>query len=249
MIVMKACWNITSKCNRKCRYCFKFNEKDLSLDENEKILDKLISLGVNEISWSGGEPFLYDDFQKLLKLSKEKGLLNYVNTNATLLNRTNLLDNINNIDKLIISLDFVDDTLNEKYGIGTGYYAHIKDILTQINESNFKIEIQLNTVLFSKNIHYIDELYNEICKYNIDYWKILRFWPVRGKALKEKNKLSITDRQFKEFSRKYQNKNQNFKIRIQNFDELEERHFIVLSSGEVVYSENGKDIRVAKKLI
>ena len=34
-----------------------------------------------------------------------------------------------------------------------------------------------------------------------------------------------------------------------DFDELEERHFIVLSSGEVVYSENGKDIRATKKLI
>ena len=45
----KVCWNITSKCNRKCKYCFKFNREDLSLESNLLILDKLIYYKVDKI--------------------------------------------------------------------------------------------------------------------------------------------------------------------------------------------------------
>ena len=240
---MKVCWNITSKCNRNCRYCFKFNENDLSFENNKKILEKLIAKGVKEISWTGGEPFLYDNLNDLLKISKDNGILNYVNTNATLLNNSNLKYYLKYIDKLIISLDFIDDSLNLEYGIGKDYFKHVKTILLKIKEVNPTIEIQLNTVLFKENIDYIDDLYQEICKYNIDYWKILRFWPIRGKALMEKKNLSITDEAFVQFVRKYKNKKQNFKIIIQGLEELELKHLIVLSSGKLICSENGKDIK------
>lgn len=48
------CWNITHKCNKNCKYCFRdATEKDLSLEENIEVLYKLINLGVKKITWSG----------------------------------------------------------------------------------------------------------------------------------------------------------------------------------------------------
>lgn len=240
---MKVCWNITSKCNKNCVYCFKFSKNDLTFQQNVKILNKLKDLNVNRISWTGGEPFLYSNLKELLKISKEYNILNYVNTNASLLNENNLKENLQNIDRLIISLDFVDDELNTINGIGENYFQHVKKILKLVKEIKYDIEIQINTVVFSKNIQLIDDVYNEICKYEIDYWKIIKFFPIRGKALYEKEKLNITDDQFEELFSKYENKKQNFKIIMQDSNVMNERHIIVLSSGELIYSEDFKDVK------
>jgi len=245
---MKVCWNITSRCNKNCKYCFKFNQKELTLEENKKILDNLTKRDITSIGWSGGEPFLYKDIKELLKLSKEKGFINHVNTNASLLNENNLQENIENIDRLIISLDFIKEEENEKYEIGQSYYKHISSLLKIIKNVKPNIEIQINTVLFKGTINRLEELYNELKKYDIDYWKIIRFFPVRGKALEEN--LAITDDEFIEIANTYKEKNdQNFKIIIHGNKEMSERHIIILSSGKLIYSENCEDIEVEDKLI
>jgi len=245
---MKVCWNITSRCNKNCKYCFKFNQKDLTFEENKKILENLTKRNISSISWSGGEPFLYPDLKELLKLSKEKGFINHVNTNASLLTKENLKENIENIDRIIISLDFIDANENKKYEIGENNYQHISSLLEIMKKIKPNMEVQINTVLFKGSITRLEELYNELQKYNIDYWKLIRFFPVRGKALEEN--LSITDEEFLEIVKEYKNKNtQKFKIVIHGKKEMSERHIIILSSGKLVYSENCEDIEVEEKLI
>lgn len=237
----KVCWNITSKCNRNCCYCFKFLEDDLSLNENIEILNRLADNNVKKITWAGGEPYLYNDLVTLLKISKEKGIINYVNTNATLLNISNLEEKIKYVDKIIISLDFIDDKKNMKYGIGQNYYNHISELLKIIKKVNKNIKIQINTVLFSNNFSDIDNIYKDLNKYDIDYWKIIRFLPIRGKSLKAKHKLSISDNQYQNIFNKYNCKKAKFKIKIHGNNEMEKAHIIVLSSGKIVCSENGND--------
>ena len=237
---MKVCWNITSRCNKNCKYCFKFNKKDLSLEENKKILENLAEHKVTRIAWTGGEPYLYENLKELLKISKQHNILNFVNTNATLLNEENLKENIEYVDRLIISLDFINDELNEEFGIGKDYFKHISNLLGKIKEVKPDIEIRINTVVFRNNLHLLEELYNELLKYNIDYWKLIRFFPIRGKAIEE-NDLGVTDEEFIEIRKNFQDRKQNFEIVINGETELKERHVIVLSSGRLVYSEDGED--------
>ena len=245
---MKVCWNITSTCNKNCKYCFKFNKEDLSLEDNKRILNNLIDRNVEKIVWSGGEPYLYKGLKELLKISKDHGIKNYVNTNATLLNNDNIKENIEYVDRLIISLDFIDESLNNKYGIGENYYEHIKKILKIVKKIKPEIEIKINTVVFKGNIDKLEEVYNELLEYDIDYWKLIRFFPIRGKSLKEKD-LSITDEEFTEVMNKFRNRKQNFEIVIHGLKDMKERHIIILSSGKLVYSEGGEDIESAEKLI
>lgn len=244
----KVCWNITSKCNRNCKYCFKFNRKDLSLENNLLILNRLIYNKVDKIVWAGGEPFLYKDFNKLLKISHDYNILNYVNTNATKLNINNIKDKLLYVDKIIISLDFVNDKLNEINGIGKYYYKHVREVIKEINKVNKDIQVQINTVLFRNNINLIDELYNELLDMDIDCLKLIRFLPVRGVAQSSKEDLSITDLEFDNIYTKYSKSKQTFKIIIHGTREMNDKHFIILSSGELVCSKNGKDIIVDDKL-
>ncbi len=243
----KVCWNITSKCNRNCKYCFKFNKEDLSFEDNLLILDKLINYKVNNIVWAGGEPFLYENLNKLLKISHEHNILNYVNTNATTLNIDNIKDKLMYVDKIIISLDFVNDKLNEINGIGKDYFKHVKKIIKEIRKVNKNIKIQINTVLFKNNINLIDELYNELLNMDINYLKLIRFFPVRGVAQNSKD-LAITDLEFDNIYVKYCDTKQTFKIIIHDTKEMNKKHFIILSSGQLVCSKNGKDIIIENKL-
>lgn len=245
---MKVCWNITSRCNKNCKYCFKFNQKELTLEENKQILNKLSEKNITRIGWSGGEPFLYDGFIELLKLSKEKGFINHVHTNATLLTKENLKESIENIDRLIISLDFIKEDENKKYEIGDNYYQHISSLLEIIKEVKPDLEIQINTVLFRGSVSKIDELYDELKKYDIDRWKLIRFFPVRGKALDKE--LAITDEEFQKIMDKYSKiDNSKFEIIIHGHKEMSERHIIILSSGKLIYSENCEDKESDEKLI
>lgn len=245
---MKVCWNITSRCNKNCKYCFKFTKKELSLEKNKKILKNLVERKVERIAWTGGEPYLYEDLKELLKLSKENNIINYVNTNATLLNKDNLKENIEYVDRLIISLDFLDDDLNEEFGIGKDYFKHVSELLKIIKEIKPDIEIRINTVVFKNNINKLEDLYNELLKYDIDYWKLIRFFPIRGKAVEE-NDLGVTDEEFIKVRENFENRKQKFEIVINGETELKERHVIVLSSGRLVYSEGGEDIETDDKLI
>lgn len=241
---MKVCWNITSKCNKDCIYCFKFNEYDSTHEENKEILNYLIQNNVDRINWSGGEPFLYSNLTELLAIGKKNEIFNCVNTNASLLNIDNLKEKLSNVDKLIISLDFVDDELNKENGMGVNYYKHLTEILPKIKEFNNKLIIQITTVVFSKNIELLGNIYKELKKYNIDCWKLIRFFPIRGKALDNKNNLSITDNEFDEVRNKFKNAQQDFKINVDDFDETCKQIFIVLSSGKIIKSENGVDKEV-----
>lgn len=246
---MKVCWNITSKCNRNCRYCFKFNKNDLSLDENIDILNRLVKKGVNKIGWSGGEPFIYKDFLKLLEKSKEYGIINHVNTNASLLNLDTLLEQTKYIDRIIISLDFIDDELNSLYGIGDDNYSHVSKVLKKIKKDNPSIEVQINTVVFDGNVNQIDKVYQELLKYDIDIWKIVRFYPIRGKAFTNKDKLGIKNSRFNEIKSKYDNKDSKFRIIVQDNEDMGKKHIIVLSSGKLITSEKLNDVELPDNFI
>lgn len=65
-------WNITSKCNQKCKFCFRKKSADNSIEKNKEIIDKLSKLEVSTLSISGGEALLYKDIFSLLDYIKVK---------------------------------------------------------------------------------------------------------------------------------------------------------------------------------
>ena len=69
---------ITGQCNEKCPYCY--NEKlmqecnELPVEIISKLSDELLEMGITAITLSGGEPFLHAGINRILKISKEKGI-------------------------------------------------------------------------------------------------------------------------------------------------------------------------------
>lgn len=82
-------WDMTSRCNFSCPFCYIRDNsisKEVSYEETVTVLDGLISEGLFEVYLSGGECLLLEDFLKIYKHLKKKGVFVTVFTNASLLN-------------------------------------------------------------------------------------------------------------------------------------------------------------------
>ena len=132
-------WNLTSKCNQKCKFCFRKKSTDISLEKNKKIVDKLSNLKIKTLSISGGEALLYNDIFYLLdyikiKLPKTKLILN-TNCQGIEDNMLNVI--ISKFDALTLPIESVDSLYNSEVGRGS---KHIENVLRLLEFCNDKIE-------------------------------------------------------------------------------------------------------------
>lgn len=248
---MKVCWNITSSCNRNCKFCFR--EKDmenLSLDENFCVLDSLVKLDIDKITYAGGEPLLYDGIEKLFKASKEKGIYNKLNTNGGLLNEDNITKYLKYIDKVGFSIDSSSDEENYFLGRGSSHYKHLFDIIPAIKEKYPKIKIEINTVVTGQTVNGLDELYsslsNDFIDGIIDKWKLIRFCPFRDMSAEDITKFQISDDEFLKVKEKFMNEDLKFPVVCVDIDEMDKKN-IVNQSGTIEMYKKGK--RVFQNLI
>jgi MoaA/NifB/PqqE/SkfB family radical SAM enzyme len=77
---LKVEWKFCKKCNFDCSYCSKYIHDNSSpwknLTEYKMVVDKLVACTDKEIwlSFTGGEPCIYPQFQELLRYCKENGI-------------------------------------------------------------------------------------------------------------------------------------------------------------------------------
>ena len=240
----KICWKITVECNLDCRFCHRFlNIDNLNYEENKKILNKIINDGITDITWNGGEAMLYPRFQELLKTAKEAGIKNKLITNGILLPKNYKI--LDYIDSLAISIDTINDEINDKMQRTKEQFKAAKNVLEYTQ--NLNLELHVNTVISKKNINKINELGEFLNNYNIDKWKFYKFMPLRETAKKNRKEFDISNREFN-----------NIKINLKKFNNIKnfeyktlkdiEENFIILANGDIIKTTNGKDIKMGNAL-
>lgn len=165
--------NVTDRCNFKCKYCPPYGEnlcKGLCEYDSDNII-YIINLakkhGVQQIRFTGGEPFLEPNrLMRFLDACDDSFKRIVVNTNGSLIRQ-----NIEWLDrfKTKIVLKFSLDTINkEKFNTVTQtnefdvVYKNI--ILTK--RRNYNVEI--NTVLFNQSFREVCDLIDFSCKNRIN---------------------------------------------------------------------------------
>jgi len=125
---LEVTFEVTSKCNLSCIYCYGCDGKsDPAIDEIKRIFDEVAELNVFQLCISGGEPFLRSDIFKILEYAIKKDLDVSIVSNGTLLNKKTVikLDDLGLIGSLQVSLD--------------SHIASIHDSVTNFNSSILRV--------------------------------------------------------------------------------------------------------------
>lgn len=173
---------ITTECNLDCKFCkkddntlyrktgckrWKVNDKKLSIQDWDNIINQLISIGCQEITFIGGEPLLkFNILKHIVEYSRNRGIKNFtIYTNGALLDYENIRFIKENNIKLIIQLPTIDKDMYKNL-TGNGELDILLKNLEELKENriDFSIlylihryndcEVNVNTVLsqYSDNI-------------------------------------------------------------------------------------------------
>lgn len=158
-------WNMTRKCNLRCRHCYagaecRDFEGELTTEEALTMIDDLSAFSVPVLLFSGGEPLLRKDLFKLGKYAAGKGIRTVISTNGTLIT-PEIAQDIKDADfsYVGVSLDGMEAT-NDKF---RGVKGAFEDALEGIrNCTNAGVKAGLRFTITQHNYRDLPEIFELI---------------------------------------------------------------------------------------
>lgn len=155
---------VTYRCNASCHFCDIWEKPSpyVTLEEVEKNLIALKKLGVKVIDFTGGEPLLHREIDKILALAKKYKFITTLTTNALLYPKW--AERIKGlVDMLHFSLDSIDKDKHDQ-GRGVACYDFVMESIKIARSIGERPDI-LFTV-FGDNIHEIESVYQKVTRPN-----------------------------------------------------------------------------------
>ncbi len=171
-------YNVTFRCNRKCKYCYAENEfapkmKEMPLNRVKEVLDEAKELKVNGIIFAGGEPFLRKDFLEILEHTIHNGISYCISTKAHLNKEVCKRLKEIGVEKIQVSVDSIS---KEEANFLTGsadFYSEILDTIE--NLLNERIIVRIKSVVTSYNIKGIPSLITFFSKWGITNFQVVAY--------------------------------------------------------------------------
>lgn len=148
--------SVTDRCNQRCAYCapysekFKSREDILSFDEITRLVSLMVSMGVEKVRLTGGEPLVRKDVTDLVSMLKDAGVKDLsMTTNAVLLERFASTLAANGLNRINVSLDSLNP---EKFRLISGD-GDIVPVLRGIEAARSLglSPVKINTVIMKMN--------------------------------------------------------------------------------------------------
>ena len=205
--------SVTDRCNFRCRYCMpreRFNEDHtflpkrafLSFDEIEKVVRSSISLGLEKVRITGGEPLLRKNLPELISKLSKLDIDIALTTNASLLKKNAKALRLAGLNRVTISLDALDPELHKQMSDSN---ISVDSILEGIDEAvrvglcpvkiNCVVQKGVNEEEVSKLVHYFRG--TEIVVRFIEYMDVGRTngWQL-GQVVPSENVLNHLQKEF-----------------------------------------------------
>jgi len=147
-------WNVTFRCNLRCRYCGACDARREELDTAGVLrgLDELWTLGTRWITFGGGEPLLRPDMGEIMSHARKLGFEPFLSTNGWLIPRR--MDVARLASHVNLSLDgprAVHDAVR-----GAGAFDHTLEAANACRDAG--VPVSFLCTLSSLNLRAVDEV-------------------------------------------------------------------------------------------
>ena len=180
----------------------------------------------------------------LLKISHENKIKNKLITNGKLLTKNRIDKIYKYLDSITLSIDSIDDEINNTLGRGINHFQEIKEILDYIHEKKYNVKVRINSVICKNNLETINKLVDFLNEYNIYSWRIFKFMPLREKAIINKNIFDITLDEYNNVIFYIKNNSNIRKIDTRVEEDMEKKYILILANGDIIKTESGKDKKI-----
>lgn len=186
---------VTNRCCQKCVHCsssaqFK-NYPEISLDNLKGLVNQGVPLGLERMTLSGGEPFLYKDLLPAVKYFGEKGLTTSVYTCGVILSHEGAYTSIDGsifktlqehgLKRVIFSLHGATAARQDFISQTPGSFDLVMKSITAAVHSG--VEVELHTVPMRYNLNDIENIFDIAVAQKIKKVSLLRFVP-QGRGTK-----------------------------------------------------------------
>lgn len=167
-------WELTLKCNLRCRHCGsiagKARENELTVEECLDAAEQLIDLGCTQVTFIGGEVFLYKGWEKIARRLSENGVYVNIITNGFLLGDEQIAQiKYARLSNVGVSLDGMEKNHNNMRGINTSF-EKVMEAFDKLNIED--IPVAVVTSLVNKNFEDLYPMYDLLIEKGIKLWQI-----------------------------------------------------------------------------
>ncbi len=149
-----AAWNVTFRCNLRCRYCGACDAAGEELDTAGVLrgLDELWALGARWITFGGGEPLLRADMGEIMVHARKLGFEPFLSTNGWLV--PGRMEVVRLASHVNLSLDGPRDIHDAVRGAGA--FDHTLEAVRACREAGVPVSFQCT--LSALNLHSVEDV-------------------------------------------------------------------------------------------
>jgi radical SAM protein with 4Fe4S-binding SPASM domain len=145
---------LTYRCNNDCNHCYNARSRDypeLTTSQWHQILDKLWSIGIPHVVFTGGEPTLRNDLPELIAHAEQNGQITGINTNGRRLSDRGYVDDLvkAGLDHVQITLESHDPDTHDEMVNARGAWKQTVAGIHNVLET--PLYVMTNTTMLSTN--------------------------------------------------------------------------------------------------
>jgi radical SAM protein with 4Fe4S-binding SPASM domain len=166
-------WELTLKCNLHCMHCGSIagraRSRELTHEECRPVADEIVKLGTRELTFIGGEIFLYRGWEQIARRVADQGVDVNIMTNAFGLGEAEIRQIQHaRLCNVGISIDGMRE--NHSRVRGKHSFEHILRAFELLHRAD--IPIGAITSLLQFNVADLEELYELLLSYGVQVWQL-----------------------------------------------------------------------------